>query len=316
MNALPPELPPHAAGHCVDPRIDVRSYGAFAKAPLDSVCAELFSGECELYKAHGLEGVRTLQYVPSVGSDHAVSVVVSEFRTGQGAFGFFSRRILGGGPPEALTVQPLELRGQGVLGAGVAVLRRGRRVVELTYVSPADTPQEATARAERVLPPLARDIALTLGGDQELPTVVQRISLPGAAKLGVELPPDGLFGLTGTGPFAVAHFAAPEAHRLIAIESTDEPSAKDVLRLLSTSGSLKKIKGSEVVTLRVADEARPPEEWFLLRQGRLIVGVGPALLRNQPVLHGRERKQADDAWAAFATRRVWSAMRHAKAVGP
>src|SRR5688572_3325124 len=125
MSALSPELPARAVGHCVDPRIDVRSYGVGAKAPLDSVCTELFNGECELYKTYGLEAVRTFEYAPSVGTDHAVSVVVSEFRSGQGAFGFFTRRILGGGPPEALTVEPLELHGQGALGAGVAYLRRG-----------------------------------------------------------------------------------------------------------------------------------------------------------------------------------------------
>jgi len=315
-SALAPDLPVRAAGHCVDPRIDVRSYGVGAKAPLDSVCTELFNGECELYKTYGLEGVRTLEYAPSVG-DHAVSVVVSEFRTGPGAFGFLTRRILAGGPPEGLTVEPLELAGQGALGASVAYLRRGRRVVELTYVSPTETPQEVEAKSKRILPELARAIALELGGDEALPSVAQRVALTGVLPLGLELPPDGLFGLTGTGPHAIAHFGGTSPHRLLAVEAVDEPSAKDTWRLLATAGALRKVKGSDVVTLRVSDEGRPPEEWFLLRQGRLIVGVGPALGKGAPPLPpGDARDRAEAAWTAFARARLAEAMKHAERLGP
>lgn len=316
MNALPPEVPARAAGHCVDPRIDVRSYGVGAKAPLDSVCTELFNGECELYKTYGLEGVTTLEYAPAVGTEHAVSAVVSEFRTGQGAFGFLTRRILAGGPPAGLTVQPLQLSGQGALGSGVAYIRRGRHVVELTYVSSTQTPEEVDAQSKHVLPELARNIALTLGGDETIPTVARRIALPGVPEFGLDLPPDGLFGLIGTGPYAVAHLSEPAPHRLIGVECADEASAKDTLRLLSTAGGFRKLKGSEVVTLRVASDDRAPEQWYLLRQGRLIVGVGPALGQDAPVLHGKEREHADAVWADFATRRVWAAMRHAATLGP
>lgn len=299
----------------MDPRIDVRSYGVGAKAPLDSVCTELFNGECELYKTYGLQGVTTLEYVPTVGIDHAVSVVVSEFRTGQGAFGFLTRRILAGGPPEGLTVQPLEVSGQGAIGSGVAYVRRGRHVVELTYVSPTDTPDEVGTKSRQLLPPLARDISLVIGGDEEVPTVARRASLPGLVELGLELPPDGLFGLMGTGPYAVAHFAEPEPHRLISIESADEPSARDTLRLLMTSGASRKIKGSDVVTLRLAQEDRTPETWYLLRQGRLILAVGPAQTKSQKVLQGSARDRAEDAWSSFAVRRLREAMVHALSFG-
>jgi hypothetical protein len=314
--SLPSELPRRAAGHCVDPRIDLRSYGLGAKAPLDSVCTELFNGECELYKTYGLQAVRTFEYVPAVGADHAVSVVVSEFRSGQGAFGFYTRRILAGGPPEGLTVQPIEVSGQGALGAGIAYLRRGRHVVELTYVSQTDTPAEVERKSRQLLPSLARDISLSLGGDEELPTVARRVALPGLLELGIELPPDGLFGLTGTGPYAVAYFGEPQAHRAISIESADEASAKDTLRLLLTSGASRKIKGSDVVTLRLAQEQRAPETWYLRRHDRLILGVGPALTKDPRVPQGSERERAEEAWAAFALGRLREARSHAVGVGP
>jgi|GEM_PF-1275119 len=314
--SLPSDLPRRAAGHCVDPRIDVRSYGLGAKAPLDSVCTELFNGECELYKTYGLQAVRTFEYVPTVGTDHAVSVVVSEFRSGQGAFGFYTRRILAGGPPEGLTVQPIEVSGQGALGPGIAYLRRGRHVVELTYVSLTDTPAEVERKSRQLLPPLARDISLSLGGDEELPTVARRAALPGVLELGIELPPDGLFGLTGTGPYAVAYFGEPQPHRAISIESADEASAKDTLRLLLTSGASRKIKGSDVVTLRLAQEEQSPETWYLLRRERLILAIGPALTKSPRVLQGSERERAEEAWSAFAVRRLREAMAHALGFGP
>lgn len=315
-HSLPAELPARAAGHCVDPRIDVRSYGVGAKAPLDSVCTELFNGECELYKTYGLEGVKTLEYAPSVGTGHAISVVVSEFRTSQGAFGFLTRRILGGSPPDGLTVERLDVSGQGVIGSGVAYFRRGRRVVELTYVSSTETPQEVNAMSRQILPELAREMASSLGGDLDLPLVAQRASLPGLLELGLELPPDGLFGLTGTGPYALAYFAAPQAHRLVVLESADEASAKDTLRLIMTSGASHKIKGTDVVTVRLAQENHAPEMWHLTRRGRIIVGVGPANANGARVLSGDEREKADDAWAAFAVRRLQEGVRHALSIGP
>jgi hypothetical protein len=315
-HSLPVELPARAAGYCVDPRIDVRSYGIGEKAPLDSVCTELFNGECELYKTYGLEGVTTLEYAPSVGTGHAVSVVVSEFRTSQGAFGFLTRRILAGDPPDGLTVERLDVSGQGVIGPGVAYFRRGRRVVELTYVSSTQTPQEVETTSKQTLPALAREMARSLGGDQDLPLVAQRASLPGLIELGLELPPDGLFGLTGTGPYALAYFGVPQPHRLIVIESTDEASAKDTLRLIMTSGASHKLKGTDVVTLRLAQENHPPEVWYLSRQGRVIVGVGPAVAKNPRVRSGDEREKADEAWAAFAVRRLGEGVRHALSVGP
>src|SRR5690606_17670517 len=160
-------------------------------------------------------------------------------RTGQGAFGFLTRRILAGGPPAGLTVQPLQLSGQGALGSGVAYIRRGRHVVELTYVSSTQTPEEVDAQSKHVLPELARNIVLTLGGDETIPTVARRIALPGVPEFGLDLPPDGLFGLIGTGPYAVAHLSEPAPHRLIGVECADEASAKDTLRLLSTAGGFR-----------------------------------------------------------------------------
>jgi hypothetical protein len=231
-------LPERAAGHCIDPTTDVRSYGTGAKAPLDAVCIELFNGECELYKSYGLDGVKTLRYAPLSTQTSSVSVVLSEFRTQLGAYGFFSRRILGGASPAENTVSALVLAGQGALGTGVAYLRRGKSVVELTYISETETPQEIENKAPSVLSPLARSIAESLGGPEEAPRIARVTQLAGAEPLSTELPPDGLLELVGTGPYAVTHYLRPPMpHRLVALEALDEAGAKDALRLLRSAGT-------------------------------------------------------------------------------
>src|SRR5690606_24776159 len=198
-----PGLTERAAGFCIDRAADVRSYGTGAPAPLDAACVELFNGECELYKSYGLDAVKTLRYAPVTPRSLRVNVVLTEFRTMRGAYGFLTRRILGGGPPSELTVRPLALTGQGALGAGVAYVQRGKSVLELTYVSETETPQEIEARSESVLTPLARALAESLGGEDRLPILARRSRLPEALPLTTELPPDGLLGLRGTGPYAV-----------------------------------------------------------------------------------------------------------------
>jgi hypothetical protein len=132
-----------ASGYCVDPRSDVRRYGASEAASLDAVCSELYGAECERSKSHGLQGVKTLRYVAQNGSRAEVSVVVSTFRRSSGAFGFFTQRILGNDPPSQTTVEPLEVgAGRAATGVGMTLVWRGKTVVELTYASEEETPAE------------------------------------------------------------------------------------------------------------------------------------------------------------------------------
>jgi hypothetical protein len=307
-------LPERAAGHCIDPTADVRSYGTGARAPLDAVCVELFNGECELYKSYGLDGVKTLRYAPLSSQTSFVNVVLSEFRTGTGAYGFFSRRILGGADPSEKTVEPLNVAGQGALGAGIAYVRRGKVTVELTYLSETETPQEVEKNARSVLAPLAMAISESLGGPEEAPRLARITQLPGAEPLSSELPPDGLLGLVGTGPYAVTYYSeGPFAHRLVALEALDDQGAKDALRLVRSSGASHKLKYRDIFAVRVAREEAQPEIWHFRVLGRLLLGIGPGLSPSK-ILAPDERDEQEDRWTVFSLKRLNELTDHARKV--
>ena len=61
-------FPKQAAGYCIDPNGEARTYGEAAKGTLDAVCTELLDGECEVYKGYGLKRVVTLRYIDGAGS--------------------------------------------------------------------------------------------------------------------------------------------------------------------------------------------------------------------------------------------------------
>jgi hypothetical protein len=92
-------FPRTAAGYCIDPNGDARTYGEAAKGTLETVCTELLDGECEVYKNYGLKRVVTLRYVDGAGSTGTVNVTASRFATAEGAYGFFTKRVVADGDP-------------------------------------------------------------------------------------------------------------------------------------------------------------------------------------------------------------------------
>lgn len=300
-------LPGAAAGFCIDRDSDIRRYGAGAGAGLDAVCVELFNGECELYKSYGLEGVKTLRYVSGENSSESVSVVVSSFRRSAGAFGFFTKRILGDQLPSQLTVRALDaVEGRAVMGVGMAYLWRGKQMIELTFLSDEATPEEVEKRSASVLPVLASKISELLIGPVAPESSVILLEELGADQLGVEVASDQLLGVAGTGAGSLGYFSkASTPHRILVAERPDETGAKDLLRLLRRAGVSKKLKGREVYRLRRTQEGRPPETWYLRRRGAWLFGVGPLSVDEQPELSTPDaRKQKEKSFENFAVRRV------------
>ncbi len=308
-------LPERAAGHCIDPTTDVRSYGTGAPASLEMVCRDLFGGECDLYRSHGLESVKVLRYAPMASSSSSVSVVVSRFRTSRGAFGFFTHRTFARGAASSLEIKPLPLRGQGAIGEGIAYVRRGNQLVELRYVSDTETPAEIAKRSPSVLVPLARAIAESLGGNHTPPSVAQRVTLPSAKPLSTQLRPDGFLGLVGTGPYAIAHYDGPEyPHRLVVIEAVEEPGARDALNLMKTAGRYHKLKGRDVFSVRVARQNAPAEVWLFRQVGKLLLGVGPAATGTVRAVGPQDREAMEERWAAFCLSRLRRLQEHALSI--
>ncbi len=308
VGAAPREgLPGRAAGFCIDPDSDVRRYGASAPTGLDAVCVELFNGECELYKSYGLESVKTLHYVPDSGGLETVNVVVSSFRRSDGAFGFYTRRILGDDLPSRATVKALdEIEGRAVAGIGIVYLWRGKQVVEMTLVSDVATPDEIEQKSAALLPGLAREMARTLIGPTTPERSVRLLEEPELDPLGVAVSSDEILGVAGTGSGAIGYYSRSKPpHRVFSGERRDEAGAKDLLRLLVRSGASNKLKGRDIFRVRRTREGQPPETWFLRKQRNTVLGVGPLNVLGEPQLSTpEERKREDEQWQAFAIRRL------------
>ncbi len=300
------DLPRRAAGYCVDPKSDVRAYGVALPSPLDDVCVELFNGECELYKSYGLEGVGTLRYIPEDGSKREISVVLSSFRHSLGAYGFYSRRVLGDDRPSQLTVKSLEIEGRGVLGVGMVVLWRGKQVIEATYVSEDETPSEIEKNGPLALVPLAQKMAASLSGSAAPDETVQFLESLGASPLGTLVFPDGILSERGTGPGHLAYFEqAPVPHRVLLAARRDEDGVKDLLRLLRRALGHDKLREREVYLLRHTLEGQKPETWYVRTQGSALLFVGPlSSAESGAPLSVKQREQATEEFQKFAVARL------------
>ena len=128
-------FPKVADSYCIDPNGDARTYGEAAKGTLETVCTELLDGECEVYKNYGLKRVVTLRYVDGAGSPGTVNVITSRFGSAEGAYSFFTKRVIADGDPADGTPKELSAGAEGALGTGIAYVWRGELVAELSYAN-------------------------------------------------------------------------------------------------------------------------------------------------------------------------------------
>jgi hypothetical protein len=278
------------------------------------VCVELFNGECELYKSYGLEGVKTLRYVADDGRRVSVNLVASLFVRSSGAFGFFTRRVLGENLPSQITVKPLaEVEGRAAKGVGIVYLWRGKQVVELVYVSEDETPEEIELHSDDVLVPLASAISKGLVGATTPQREATLLETFGADEQGV-LIQRSVLNVPGSGFGALGYFSeAVTPHRMFVAARHDETGVKDLLRLLQRAGGYKKLKGTNVSVLRMTAEGRPPETWYVQRQGELLLGVGPLeTVETASPSTPKERKARALAWKHFAVKKLTELSAHVR----
>jgi hypothetical protein len=303
-------LPGRVGEFCLDPNADVRRYGEGTASPLDGVCVELFNGECEIYKGYGLEGVKTTQYVATGKGRASVSVVASRFRHSSGAFGFFTRRILGDGLPSQVTVVPLKVTGRAALGPGVLYLWRGKQVLEMNYVSESETPAEIEQNSAPVLRSLSASTSQLMLGTTTPETGVAVLESMSEASFGVLVRADGLFDLSGSGPYATAYFEASStshdpAYRLVTAERRDEAAVRDLLQLVTRNVPSHKLKGTTSHRVRWTAEGQAPETWLLTTEGNLLLAVAPLTGADPPSQSTPESRKADaQAWDVFAARQL------------
>ncbi|HEY6080887.1 MAG TPA: DUF6599 family protein [Polyangiaceae bacterium] len=290
-------FPKQAAGYCIDPNGEARSYGEAAKGTLDAVCTELLDGECEVYKGYGLKRVVTLRYVDGAGSPGTVNVIVSRFGSPEGAYGFFTKRVIADGDPADGTPKEIAAGGEGALGTGIAYIWRGDVVAELSYTNELETPDQIKASSGKVLPGLARELGDHLPGEVNPLPAVRLLPQERLVPMGISYAHRDALGVTGLGSGAVGYYQENDLrYRVVGLSRPDEDSAKDVL------GTLKKLPGSKVqkdlgfdaVSFSTREaEGAPQAEWLAGRSGGNVIIVGDEPLKLKAGDAGAARYPAD-----------------------
>lgn len=271
-------IPRTAGGYCVDPHGETRAYGADAHGTLDQVCTELFDGECEVYKSYGLERVLTLRFVDGKGSPGSVALNLSRFSSKEGAFGFYTKRVVADSDPLVAAPQVLEAGAAAALGTGIAYVFRDRYVAELSYTNELESPTELRRTSKRVLPQIAKSIGEKLPGDATLPESAERLPEQGRIPQGLAYEAADLFSISGLGSGAVGYYKEGKLrYRILCLVRPDEGSAKDVFGVFTEIDGASQVKklGFDAVrfSLRSTEEG-PKHEWLVGRRGNTLFGIG------------------------------------------
>src|SRR5882724_11011470 len=167
-----PFFPRVVGPYCLDPNGDVRAYGDGAKGTLDDVCTQQLDGECDVYKRYGLKRLVSLRYVDGAGSPGAIAVTLSRFQSKEGAFGFYTKRVVADGDPARITLTELPAGAAAALGSGIAYVFRTDYLAELSYTNETESPDQMRESGKRVLPGVAKAIGDQLPGDTSKPAAV------------------------------------------------------------------------------------------------------------------------------------------------
>lgn len=286
-------IPRMAGDYCVDPNGETRAYGEEASGTLDKACTELFDGECEVYKSYGLKRVVTLRYIDGKGSPGAVNVNLSRFENKDGAFGFFTKRVIADADPAESAPAKLEAGGAGALGTGIAYVWRGTHVAELSYTNELESPDQLKASSARALPALAKELGEKLPGDKAPPAAVSALPEAERVNMGIHYEAKDVLGISGAGPGAVGYYKdGAKRWRVFTIVRPDEDSAKDVMKTLKKLDGAKNLKNAPVEGLAFSvrtKDSDPKIAWVVTRKAERVFGIGD----EESVLSGDT--SADDA---------------------
>ena len=234
----------------------------------------------------------TLRYIDGKGSPGAVNVNLSRFATAEGAYGFFTKRVVADADPAETVPAEMQAGGMGALGSGIAYVWRADMVAELSYTNELEPPDQLKVSAQRSLPPIAKAMGDSMPGDAHLPRAVQLLPNEHRLPMGISYAAKDVLNIAGTGPGAVGFYRdGAERYRVFALNRADEDSAKDVLKTLRKVDGAKALKdtGVDAVSFSVRDEESSPlVGWVVGRKGGVVVGVGDEVF----VLRGKADSQA------------------------
>lgn len=270
-------VPRKSSNFCLDPNGGDKVYGEGASLPIDKIC-DMFDGECEIYKGFGVRRVVEMRYVDGGGTAATINVYLSKFGSVDGAYGMFTKRVVGDGDPAGEdTPRSTPGGGAAALGVGNAYLWRGSYLVEMTYNDEAAAEAAIKAASDKLLVPLVKDIGDKLPGDTDLPASAAALPKDKRLPLGIRLDTKDLFDMAGVGPGAFGYYRdGDKRYRFVAMLRADEEQAKDVLGTLGKQQGATKEKGlgDGAVRFMHKEGDGPTTEWFVARSGARLLGIG------------------------------------------
>jgi hypothetical protein len=271
-----PFLPKTTGAFCLDPNGGSKTFGEGAPLPIDKIC-DVFDGECEIYKGFHIQKLVEARYVDGAGTPATIDIHLSKFASTEGAYGMFTKRVVGDGDPAEPTT-PREIKGGGraALGLGNAYLWRGPYLVELTYNDETAGEAQLKATSEKLLPSLVAAVGDKLPGDTTPPAVGL---LPADEKipLGERFETKNVLGIDGLGVGAIGYYKrGDKRYRMVALPRGDVDQAKDLIStMLRLPGASKdKLLGDGGVRFMHKDGEGSAVEWVFARKGKDVLGVG------------------------------------------
>lgn len=290
-----PYFPRSVSGYCLDPNGDTRAYGENAKGTLDDVCTQQLDGECDVYKSYGLKRLVSIRYVDDKGTPGAVAVTLSRFASKEGAFGFYTKRVVADGDPSRITLTELPAGAAAALGSGVAYVFRGDYLAELAYTNEAESPDQMRESGKRVLPDIAKALGEHLPGDTSLPAAVLLLPTEHRLPMGVSYSVDDVVHLSGAGGGAIGFYAdGTKRWRVIGLARADEDAASDVLETFKKTHHASVLKDLvfPAVALSAQHDDSPKTDWVFGRRGNKVFGVG-----DEELVLGDGKSKEDEARA-------------------
>lgn len=291
-----PFFPRAVGGYCVDPGVEVKTYGDRGKLTMDEVCTTAFDGECEVYKRFGLKRVVALRYVDGAGKGGTVDVNLSEFADASGAYAMFTARVVAGDPADPSTPKPLAAPAAGAIGTGRAYVWRDAHLAELQYNNELESPAQLAKSSEAILTALGKELGGKLPGSPDL--VPEAKALPSADRVagGILFHPKDALGVTGAGAGAYGFYKKGDRRwRVLSIVRKDVDQAKDAFKAIRSKPGAMPLKdlGDEACHVVLAPAgAGPKVEWLVVRKGNAVWGVGDEehALRDASGDAAKERK--------------------------
>jgi len=281
-------VPRSAGGYCIDPQSEPKTYGDKGKLTMDEVCTTAFDGECEVYKRFGLDRVVVLRYVDGTGAPNSVEVNLSRFKTADGAYAMFTKRVVADGDPAGASVKAFAAQAAGAASSSNAYVWRGNYLVELTFVTEDTkmTPEGMALANEHSTAVIAKEIGSRLPGPTDLPPSAAILPQADRLPLGIAYYPTDALGMTAIGPIAVGYYADGDKRwRDVACLRSDAEGAKETFRAFKREKGAVPVTGLgeeavQITLQEAADRARP--DYIIARKGLLVAGVGDEELVLDP----------------------------------